>query len=209
MNKTAVVLMFVLTGYFPFNLIAQPLVASSITFKTDTVKDLQLTEEQKADFKDKALRKTKAFSNYISIASDKSKKEIQKNKAIDLAVKLFMNDSNMIEVSSLYNPTKRYKIRAYLNKLKLLPYVIVKVSWYDIFFASDFVRRPDGRYEAVATIYQRFEGVNNEFGHYIDITKKNIKIIIEQREILTGDITELKWEVFLGDIKVEETKFGK
>lgn len=181
----------------------------SLFANDDSVKELQLSEAQKLDFKDKALRKTKALSNYISTIADKSKDETQRNKAIDMAVKLFMEENNTVEVSSVnYKENKRFKIRAYLNKLKMLPYSSVKISWYDIFFASNFTKRPDGRYEAIATIYQRFEGRTNEGGLYIDITKKNIQIIIEQVEIKTGDQVATVWEVFLGDIKVEETKKG-
>jgi hypothetical protein len=167
----------------------------------------KLTATEMADFKDKALRKTKALSNYISTIADKSKDETQRNKAIDLAVKLFMSENNLVEVSSLKRKeSKPYKIRAYLDKLKMLPYTKITIEWFDIFYASNFVQRPDGRYEAIATIYQRFTGVLNEGGNYMDITKKNIQIVIEPKEILTGDIKEHVWEIFLGDIKVEETK---
>lgn len=178
-------------------------------FASDSLKEAVLSETQLSDFKDKALRKTKALSNYISTIGDKAKDEVQRNKAIDLAVGLFMSEDNVVEVSSLNsNENKRFKIRAYLNKIKMLPYKKVNIEWFDIFFSSNFTRRPDGRYEAVATIYQRFSGVTNEGGIYLDITKKNILIIIEQATIETGDKTEKFWEIFLGDIKVEETQKG-
>jgi len=176
-------------------------------FSTDSLKQAVLSESQLADFKDKALRKTKALSNYISTIGDKLKDEVQRNKAIDLAVGLFMSEDNVVEVSSLTSKeNKRFKIRDYLLKIKMLPYKKVTIEWFDIFFSSNFTKRPDGRYEAVATIYQRFSGVNDEGGVYLDITKKNILIIIEQATIETGDRTEKFWEIFLGDIKVEETK---
>jgi len=188
------------------NIEAQTDIEKALFANGDSIKELQLSEAQKFDFKDKALRKTKALSNYISTIADKSKEETQRNKAIDLAVKLFMQEENTVEVSSLNKENKRFRIRAYLNKLKLLPYSNVKISWYDMFFASNFTKRTDGKYEAIATIYQRFEGTTNEGGKYIDITKKSITIIIEQIEIKTGDQVATVWEVFLGDVKVEETK---
>ena len=178
-------------------------------FASDTLEEAVLSETQLADFKDKALRKTKALSNYISTIGDKTKDEAQRNKAIDLAVGLFMSEDNLVEVSSLNRKeNKRFKIRDYLNKIKMLTYNKVTIEWFDIFFSSNFVKRPDNRYEAVATIYQRFSGVTNEGGVYLDITKKNILIIIEQASIETGDRTDKFWEIFLGDIKVEETKKG-
>lgn len=177
------------------------------SFTTDSLKEVVLSEDQLADFKDKALRKTKALSNYISTIGDKTKDDVQRNKAIDLAVSLFMSENNIVEVSSLNSKeNKRFKIRDYLLKVKMLPYKKVSIEWFDIFFSSNFTKRPDGRYEAVATIYQRFSGTSNEGGVYLDVTKKNIIIIIDQASIETGDRTDKFWEVFLGDIKVEETK---
>lgn len=204
--KLILILMFV--GGSHLQTIAQTDIERIVFSDNDSTVELQLSEEQKVDFKDKALRETKALSNYISIIADKHKEENQRNRAINEAVRLFMSENSIVEVSSLKNNTKRYKIRDYLNKLKLLPYVTTKISWYDIFFASNFVKRPDGKYEAIATVYQRFEGTTNEGGRYIDITKKNIQIIIAQIENRTGDIVETSWEIFLGDIKVVETKAG-
>lgn len=176
-------------------------------FSNDSLKEVVMSEAQKADFRDKALRKTKALSNYISTIGDKTKDEIQRNKAIDLAVGLFMSEDNFVEVSSLNSPeNKHFKIREYLLKIKMLPYKKVHIDWFDIFFSSNFTKGPDGRYEAIATIYQRFTGENNEGGVYKDITKKDIKIILDQATIATGPTEEKFWEVFLGDIKVSETK---
>ncbi len=174
---------------------------------TDSLKEAILSESQKADFLDKALRKTKALSTYISTIGAKSQKESQRNDAIDLAVKLFMNEDNVVEVSSLNSTeNKRFKIRDYLLKIKMLPYKKVNIEWVDIFFASNFTQRPDGRYEATVSISQRFSGTKNEGGIYTDLTKKSILIVIDQAEIATGPNVEKFWEVFLGDIKVEETK---
>jgi len=114
-------------------------------FVADSLKEADMSEAQKADFRDKALRKTKALSNYISTIGDKSKDEVQRDKAIDLAVGLFMSDNNIVEVSSLNSQeNKRFKIREYLLKIKMLPYKKVHIDWFDIFFSSNFTRCPDG-----------------------------------------------------------------
>jgi hypothetical protein len=187
--------------------------------KTDTIEksdienvifnsqELGLTDAQMADFKEKALRKTNALSNYISIIANKSMDDTQRDQAIDQAVKLFMDENCEVEVSSVNN-TKivRFKIRVYLRKLKALPYSKVTIEWFDIFYASNFKKRPDGKYEAVATIYQRFTGSTAEGGKYEDITKKNITIIIDKVQIGVGGTFQTYWDIFLGDIKVEETK---
>ena len=169
--------------------------------------ELTLSDEQRADFQDKALRMTTSLGNYIGIIADKSKPDVSRNKAIELAIKLFMSEENKVQVSSLRSSViKEFPIRSYFNKLKLLTYSKVAVTWYDIFFASQFTKRPDGRYEAIATIYQRFEGRHKDGGYYRDVTKKSIQIIIEQIEITKGTEVTKEWVVLLGDIKVEETK---
>ena len=99
-------------------------------FASDTLEEAVLSETQLADFKDKALRKTKALSNYISTIGDKTKDETQRNKAIDLAVGLFMSEDNLVEVSSLNRKeNRRFKIRDYLNKIKMLTYNKVTIEW--------------------------------------------------------------------------------
>jgi len=174
---------------------------------SEDVGEIKLTPEELADFRDKALRTTKSLSNYIAVVADKQQDDMKRTKAIGLAVALFMSEENSVEVSALNTSLiRRFKIRAYLNKLKILPYYAVKIEWFDLFFASDFVLRPDGRYEAVATIYQRFDGTYKDGGKYVDITKKSIQVIIEKREDWTGDQMKQEWKVLLGDIKVLETK---
>jgi hypothetical protein len=179
----------------------------SLTIEIDSLNEVIMTEAQMEDFKDKALRKTRTLSNYISVIADKSKDNAQRDKAIDLAVKLFISEDKIVEVSSLNtDDIKRFKVREYFIKLKLLPYSKVTIEWFDIFYASDFKKRTDGRFEAVATIFQRFSGITEEGGAYIDITKKNITIIIDKGEIMIGTNIETYWDIFLGDIKVVETK---
>jgi hypothetical protein len=167
----------------------------------------KLTESQINSFRDKALRKTNDLSEYIKRIGDKGTKSDRKDEAIDLAVDLFINENSIVEVSSLKSPTNnRYKIREYLTKIKLLPYSDVKITWFDLFFASEFIKRPDGKYVAVATVYQQFEGVNIELQSYKDITKKNIEIIIQKIDAQTPEGIKSYWEVVLGDIRVMETK---
>lgn len=173
----------------------------------DSLPDANLSETQLADFKDKALRKTKALSGYIAIVADKKQSEIQRNRAIEEGIKLFRSESNIVEVSVLNspNPPSRYPIRNYFIKLKKLPYAKTTITWFDLYF-STFVKRADGRYEGVATIFQRFDGVMKEGWVYKDITQKKIQIILSLKTIKTGDEEKLEWEVVLGDIEVVGTK---
>ena len=166
---------------------------------------IQISDSLKEILKDNYLRKTKAFSNYVSTIIDKSNNDTIREKAIYLAEKLFL-DGAVIQVEKQgIEGTKSFKVKAYLNKIKMLPPPQkVTIIWYDVFFTSNFTKLPDGRYEATATTYLRFDGTTNE-GKYIDITKKNIQVIIEKTEIKTENTIDTVLEVFLGDLKVEES----
>lgn len=178
----------------------------SLVFKVDSLDEVILTEAEMADFTDKAIRKTKALSNYISTIASKSKDDSDRDNAMDQAVNLFLNEDCIVEVSSLNNEDiNRYKIRSYLRKLKHLHYDKVAITWYKIYYASNFKLRPDGKYEAVASIFQKFSGETKEGVIYEDKTKKSILIIIDRVQIPNGPGNKTYWEVFLGDIKVEET----
>lgn len=172
-------------------------------------KEAKLTAAQLADFKDQAKKTINTLSDYITVIGNKVEESGRRKSAVSLAVKLFMTDSNVVEVSSLKTAEiKRYPIRTYLNKLLLLPYDQVTIKWYDIYLSSSFELRKDGRYYGVATVYQKFEGTSStEYGNrkYTDITKKNIQIIVEKMEQHQGDKVVNIWRLYLGDIRVDET----
>ena len=87
-----------------------------------------------------------------------------------------------------------------------LNYDKVNIDWYDIQYISDLQKQPDGRYVGVITIYQRFEGTNNEGMKYKDVTKKDITVYVEKKKTqISGRMIEF-WDVLLGDIRVAETK---
>ena len=92
----------------------------------------------------------------------------------------------------------------YLFRLKTLPYTRVEIKYYDIAYITDFIKGPDSRYYAVATIFQEFTGFVGDNIAYTDITQKEIEIVVEQIE--DKFYNEKRWKVFLGNIKATETK---
>jgi hypothetical protein len=173
-------------------------------------KNLNKVYEENIDFnlvREKTLEKTVALSNYISIVTNKENPDDLKLKSIDLAVKLFQSESNIVEASTLNSDViKSIPVRQYFNKLRVLKYSRVDIKWYDINFISDFKLGPDGKYYAIVTIFQKFEGYNENKLIYSDITQKQIEIIVDKLERKIGDIIIKQWDILLGNISVIETK---
>lgn len=159
-------------------------------------------------FKDEASRKTHNLSNYISIIADKSKNPEIRTKAMNLAIKLFIDENQIVQVSSKNNDyIKSFKIAEYLNRLRVLPYTKVEIQWYDINFIGEFKYGTDGKYYAVATIFQKFKGYSNEGKLiYEDITKKDIELVLDRHVKKIGDTEVKEWDVLLGQISVLETR---
>ena len=167
----------------------------------------RLTPEQLEAFKKEASKKINALSNYISIISDKSIDQPIRQKSIELAVKLFLDKNQLVQVSSKNRDAIRsFKIGEYLNRLRVLPYSRVEIEWYDITYVSDFRYGSDGKYYAVATVFQKFRGYSSE-GQliYEDITQKDIEITVGKQVKKVGDQEYKEWDVLLRQISVLET----
>lgn len=177
------------------------IISASTVFGQD-----QISPERKHAIDSLALEKVHDLSKYISIVGNKNTAFSEANRVIDRAAELFAPDSK-IGVSSLNNKKiNYYTIRKYMERLMSLNYGKVTIDWYDIQYISDLERQPDGKYVGVITIYQRFEGSNDEGMKYKDVTKKDITVYVENKKTQIGGRTIGFWDVLLGDIRVNETK---
>lgn len=167
----------------------------------------KLSPEELEAFKKEASKKINALSNYISIIADKSIDQAIRQKSIELAVKLFVDRNQLVQVSSTNRDVVRsFKIGEYLNRLRVLPYSRVEIEWYDITYVSDYKYGSDGKYYAVATVFQKFRGYSAE-GQliYEDITQKDIEISVGKQVKKVGDKEYREWDVLLRQISVLET----
>ena len=167
----------------------------------------KLSPEELEAFKKEASKKINALSNYISIIADKSIDQAIRQKSIELAVKLFVDRNQLVQVSSTNRDVVRsFKIGEYLNRLRVLPYSRVEIEWYDITYVSDYKYGSDGKYYAVATVFQKFRGYSAE-GQliYEDITQKDIEISVGKQVKKVGDKEYKEWDVLLRQISVLET----
>ena len=158
-------------------------------------------------FKTKALEKTASLSSYMETIIDKSIADDVKIKSVDLAVKLFQDETKTVEVSTKGATQSRFMaIRQYLNRLRVLPFSKVQITWFDVNFVSEFKQGTDGKYYALVSVFQKFEGYKDNKLVYSDITQKQIEIVLENKERKMGDIIIKQWDVMLGNIAVIETK---
>ena len=185
----------------------------TITDKTVPIKALTKEEEKflKLDdmnrFKDIALQKTEALSNYIITITDKSLENDTKMMAVDQAVRLFQSEDNTVEVSSLGSTNiTAIPIRQYLNKIRVLKYSKIVITWFDINYVSEFKQGADGKYYAVITIFQKFEGYRDGKLAYSDISQKQMQVILDSMDKKIGDQVIKQWDVLLGNISVVETR---
>ena len=176
--------------------------------KTAMITDeINISEGDVGIFKETTEKKVAEFQQHIVIIADKDQPAEKRNLAEREALKLFYKGAIM-EVSYL-DKDGETEIRSrtmenYLFRLKTLPYTRVEIKYYDIAYITDFIKGPNIRYYAVATIFQEFTGFVGDNIAYTDITQKEIEIVVEQIE--DKFYNEKRWKVFLGNIKATETK---
>lgn len=177
------------------------LAASALQAQTATI-----SPERKRAIDSLALEKVRDLSRYITIIGDKETKFSEANRVISRAVELFAEEAQ-IGVSSLYrNEIEYYDVRRYFEHLMALNYQQVEISWYNIQYVSDLELQPDGRYVGVITIFQRFQGFNEDGVAYSDVTKKDITVYVERKRTQISGREVAFWDVLLGDIRVSETR---
>lgn len=194
---------------------AKPVNRSVATVKETSVKEAPLTNKSDelnldfAQFGNKALQKTKEFTDYLqSIVSVKTNREAA-NKSINLACGLFLNENALVEVSNTGSKAKnKYKIRGYLNRLEVKSgqYDNVQIEYANINYASKFTKGTDGNYYGVVTFIQKFQGFVDGNLVYGDVTKRNVTIVLKHYEKAVDGESVSGWDVFLDDVGVVETK---
>jgi hypothetical protein len=159
------------------------------------------------EYQDKAIAKVDEFSTYVKIISGKIDDADEVNKYIERAVKLFINEEAVIEVSRLSRSTvNHYIIRNYLERLKELKYTSVDVKSGDYVVVQNLKKNPDGTYSGVISFEQTFIGKKGDNRVYSDKTKKNVNIILKQYSTSVEGKIVTGWDVFLSDIQVVVTK---
>lgn len=181
----------------------------SVKKHTDsTIESHNLSEKNKQLLKEQATNSLEDLGKYINVIVDKSLNRDTKLNNVDLAIKLFVSDSALVETTSLSGDRKKKTlIRKYLQNLMYLQYKRVEITWADIYVSDNFKRNDeDGKWYGIATFCQRFRAKslrNNErFVQYNieQTTCKNIVLVVERREEGSDNFYDLKF----GNIEVKE-----
>jgi len=180
--------------------------SNTSTNSEETILEEGLPAVRKEEFEEKALAKTKELEDYLRLIANKNTKFQKANEAIDAAVKLFIDEDRVMEVSSKARTVvNKYRIRTYFEKLKLLKYDDVRVSWSDISYVSNIRKGEDGNYYGIVTLQQKFEGFIDGSLAYTDVTKKNMTVILKTYDKYVVGEKQTLWDVYLGDIGVVQT----
>ena len=163
-----------------------------------------LNEEEKESYRQKSLQKVDEFTSYISIITDKDNSSSEKDLAIEQALKLFVDERQDVEVTSLKRAgSRKIPIREYLLRLKLLPYKFTKIEWVETKFIRDLTLENDGSYYGTVAGQQTFTGYDsNGKPLYSDVTDKNVRVKLAPYQKIIDAKMELKWRVLLGSIRV-------
>jgi hypothetical protein len=165
------------------------------------------TAEEKEEFHIKGEQKVKTLEGYIKQLTDKNTSQSVVDDVTENAVALFDNEDRTVEVSSLNNPNKvKLKVRKYFQKLSMIPYENITIEWADFQYTSDFRMGVDGNYYGYIVFRQRFTAEQDQIIVYEDLTTKKIEVILKRYNKNIEGQAVANWDVFLGDISVEQTE---
>ncbi|MCE6991459.1 hypothetical protein [Dyadobacter sp. CY323] len=163
-----------------------------------------LSEEEISSYGKKGIKKVDEFVQYLNIISDKSIDPDKKDDAIEQAVKLFLADAT-IEVSSSNRQGKRkYPVKDYLTRLKLLPYSSTSIAWNEVNYVKDLTEASDGNYYGTITGSQTFTGygTNNQDVMYSDVTQKSVKVKLQSYKKTVEGQQTTNWDILLGNVGI-------
>jgi hypothetical protein len=161
------------------------------------------------EFVEKSKQKTLKLNEYLKLICTKSADYEEITKAIDQAVKLFVDENAVVETSSLNRTeVRRHKIRNYLTHIKVVQYDKIEIEWTAVQFVSEITKGPDGNYHGVVSFEQVFRGYRDGRLVYQDITRKHANVVLKEMERHFEGSTTTVWDVLLSDIGVISTKSG-
>ena len=168
---------------------------------------LELNNTNYKEYAAKALNKAEYLGYYLDLLCDRTLDIYDKDQAIENALKLFVHDSTLVQVSSVTRDrTSAYKIKNYLKRLSLLNYDKVELVWRDVQYVTKFRLAADGRYYGAITVEQLFRGFKDGRPIYEDVTRKDVEIVLGKFRREESGATEYAWDVLLSNIGVEETR---
>lgn len=184
---------------------------------------LQLSEEEKQEFKVRVCQKIDEFQSQLGyIASEKSS-ERTKDVATTAALNLFMGKGDRYYTTDIQTGDRTYhepvtmqtsskrtgrkrtqSMKSYLKALRNMTYTEVIIESAGAVRIDNIFQTGDGQYEAIAYFCQGFYGYRDGKLTYNDTTDKAVKVYI--RAVEAPEIGGLTWEAYLGDVSVVSTR---
>lgn len=195
----------------------QPIVITPTTVEKEpiavpkpVVNNPTLNEEEYKTYRGKAKVKVDDFMSFLNIITNKDLDASEKDKVIEQTIKLFTPNSTIQVSMKMPDGTIKVttrKIEDYLKRLKLSPYSSVNIEWTDVQYVSELKQEDDGNYYGTISGEQRFTGYDKTGDvKYTDVTQKNVKVMVKSYKKVIEAMESQKWDVFLGNIAVVETK---
>lgn len=163
-----------------------------------------LSEEELGTYSKKGIKKVDEFVQYLNIISDKSIDPDKKDEAIEQAVKLFLADATIEVTSANRQGKRRYPVKDYLTRLKLLPYGSTNISWNEVNYVNNLTQASDGNYYGTITGSQTFTGygANSEDVMYSDVTQKSVKVKLQSYKKSVEGQQTTNWDILLGNVGI-------
>lgn len=153
------------------------------------------------------------LQHYISLIADKSHSTEQREQAVELAVSLFEKDHLVngkrrtphVQVSRRNGTVSSVPVKIYFKNLMNVKFDKVEITSYDAAVVSEFEKGAAGDYNAVATYYQQFKGMDNK-GNLIygSRDRKDIRVTAQSAAVYAQAGKE-DLKIFFGDITVRDT----
>ena len=157
-------------------------------------------------FTDQAIAKTTELTNYIKIITDTSTTADEAEKAIDLACGLFINEDAVIHVLNTgTRMAHQYKIRSYLNRLKLSRYDNVFVDHTSIIYVQRFRLHSDGNYYGVSDYAVKVQCFSNGLTD-LQLKPEHATMVLRSHIKEKNGNKILKLDIFLSDASIKETE---
>lgn len=173
----------------------------------------EMDEKRLAEFRQLTGQRVNDLQLYISLIADKSNSIEQREQAVELAVSLFEKDhlvngrrhAPYVQVSHRNGTISSVPVRIYFKNLMHVKFDKVEITSYDAAVVSEFEKRNDGDYHAIATYYQQFKGMDKQ-GKLIygSRDRKNIRVTAQSAAVYAQAGKE-DLKIFFGDITVRDT----
>lgn len=183
-------------------------------YVTAQTEDSNLEIEVRKTIKQQCIHKIKALTDHFAIIAKKDEADSIKEFHIEACLDLFVGRGNgkkdsvgnvifpvpRIEVSSRFTGrVNSYFIKSYLERLKRQSNTKIVFKTSDCYVVGENVKKiGDNLYSTTISFYQVFIGNNGDMVVTRNENKKTVEVIIERDNL--G-----KFEILLGDIKVDET----